>query len=432
MPTGKVRERRFCRPCPSDPRPRKSIFDPVHGSIVLDASALGVVATASFQRLWRIRQTGLAHLVFPGANHTRLEHSLGVYWVARQMSERLGCSEDETRLAGIAGLLHDVGHGPFSHTLDLSLRESLGTTHEGIGRRVVLGEEWPGRPVDRAIGGALRRANVSAEEVADLIDPVPGRDRHPLLRRIVHGAIDADRLDYLQRDAHYTGVAHGAIDALRLLETVGTDGRRIWFAEKGRGAVEGFLVGRALMYDTVYYHKTVRAAELMVQAAVERANGYPDEVRAWFSLTDIDLLHTLRGAGGVSRSLVEGIERRQLLKRAFRWPAAWGERASVRRRLERGPDRRAMEDELADRLGAPRGTVLFDVSGVVEEDDARREWAEIAIRRDDGPPNYIATRPPWRALLRRRPTDARVAVYVPERRRARAAALLERDPRFVP
>lgn len=407
---------------------RKAIFDPVHGPIALDALALALVGTPTFQRLWRIRQTGFAHLVFPGANHTRLEHSLGTYWVAGRFAEHLGLEDAETRRLTTGALLHDLGHAPFSHTLDAPMREVLGHGHEAESRARIEGANGAGGEIP----AILRRHGVDPAGVADLVDP-SARRRGSRLGAILHGAIDADRIDYLQRDAHYTGVAHGAIDAVRLLDTVGRVGGRLVFAEKGRSAVEGFLVGRALMYSTVYFHKTVRAAEVMAEAAVERQPGYPERARAQFAWTDGELLVRLAEIGGRSGALARAIEDRRLYKRAFGWreldPPA---RRRWQRLLRRPVERRALEDEIAHRLGAPDGSVLLDLSGIEVRGDPIEDWADVGLAAGRRVTFPFRGPGPWQALVRRPPADWPVSVYVEPRFRLAAARWLERDPRALP
>ncbi len=410
------------------PASRKAIFDPVHGPIALDPLALALIGTPEFQRLWGIRQTGFAHLVFPGANHTRLEHSLGTYWVASRFADHLGLGRAETREVTTGALLHDLGHGPFSHTLDGPMREVLGHSHETVSREMIEGDPaGTGR-----IPAILQKYDLDPRGVAKLVDP-RRRDRASWLGGILHGAIDADRIDYLQRDAHYTGVAHGAIDAVRLLDTLRVLGGRLVFAEKGRSAVEGFLVGRALMYSTVYYHKTVRAAEMMAQAAVERQPGYPEVARAQFRWTDGELLVRLGDAGGPSGALVRAISERRLYKRAFGWRVLDpGPRERWRRLAHRPVARRALEDEIAARLRAPPGSVLIDLAGVEVRGDPAEDWADVGLLA-----GRIVTYPfrgsgPWHALVNRPPADWPVGVYVAPRFRAAATRLLERDPPVVP
>jgi len=413
---------------PTAPGGRKSIFDPVHGTVVLEGAALELVGTEAFQRLWGIRQTGFAHLVFPGANHTRLEHSLGTYSVAGRVAERLGLDRANSNLVRAAALLHDLGHGPFSHTLDGPMEEVLGHGHEARSRAAIVGHAGDG-----TVPAILERAGLVPKQVADLVDPSVRTRRPAILREILHGAIDADRIDYLQRDAHYTGVAHGAIDAARLLDTMRAIRGRLVFAEKGRSAVEGFLVGRALMYSTVYYHKTVRAAEMMAQAALERLPGYPESARESFDWTDGEWLYRVRAAGGLSEELVRGLTSRRLYKRVpgrrTLTPAA---RREWRRYLERPAERRRLEDEIADRAHAAPGSVLIDLAGLVPRGDPAGDWGEIGLF-EDGSVTYPFRRPSlWLLLATRPPSDWAVSVYATARSRASVERVVSRDAAFLP
>jgi uncharacterized protein len=409
---------------------RKSIFDPVHGIIAVEGAPLELIGTPAFQRLWGVRQTGFAHLVFPGANHTRLEHSLGVFWVTRQMADHLGLSVEESLAVSVGGLLHDLGHGPFSHTLDPSSDEVLGFGHERISRAWITGGSLDGITTPElreapTIPESLEAAGLSPRLVADLVDPAPGRDAHPSLRAMLHGAIDADRIDYLQRDAHYTGVAHGTIDAARLLDTVRERKGRLVFAEKGRNAVEGFLVGRALMYSSVYFHKTVRSAEVMAQSAVERLPDYPDIPHAVFGMTDGEFLAYLTSTGPRGADMVHRFRSRQLYKRALAWrdiPAGLG--AAVRRWLTHPVERRAAEDALTDRLHFPTGTVLIDLAGLSTRAVAG-DWAEVGLLGERQVSYPFRAPSVWRDLAMRPPSAWKVAVYVPPDRRAVAMRRLD-------
>ncbi len=415
----------------------KSIFDPIHGIISLGRAPLDLIADPAFQRLWGIRQTGFAHLVFPGANHTRLEHSLGVYWVARTMAEKLGLDRDRSALVASGGLLHDLGHPPFSHTLEPSMRETLGYGHEAVSRRLITGSDapvvLPGVRIESQIPRILERHGISPPAVARLIDPQRATGSRPLLRALLHGAIDADRIDYLQRDAHYTGVAHGTIDSVRLLDTVRGRGGRLIFAEKGRSAVEGFLVGRALMYSSVYYHKTVRAAEVMAQAAVERLPGYPDEAANLFRFTDVELLVVLRGANGLSRVLTERLLTRRLYKRSYGWKEVTGSRRSRWLSLIRRPEeRRRLEDAIGAQVRSPPGSVLLDLAGLEPREPHGGDWADVGV--EEGRRVVYPFRPPslWQSLIRRPPTFWTVSVYTDPRWREPVEKYLERDPSVLP
>jgi HD superfamily phosphohydrolase len=413
-------------------RTAKSIYDPVHGTITLDGAHLELISHRAFQRLWGIRQTGFAHLVFPGANHTRLEHSLGVYWVAREMAHRLGLDAVDAATVSAGGLLHDLGHAPFSHTLDATMRESIGVGHEALSRLRIVGED-PSDEVDRETAGPsipdiLERHGIDPHGVADRVDPPAGtRERRPLLRSMLHGAVDCDRIDYLQRDAHYTGVAHGAVDAVRLLDTVRLHSGRLVFAEKGRSAVEGFLVGRTLMYTSVYYHKAVRAAEIMLQSAVERLPGYPDAARALFRMTDGELFAALSRSGERPARLVRGLRDRRLFKRVFGWRELPGRRRRLLLRLRRSPEtRRGLEDDLAGAIGAPRGSVLLDIAGSAEPKPADGDLGEIGVLEDGRITRPFRGPSLWRTLALRPPTPWALAVYADPRWRERPASRIAR------
>ena len=412
---------------------RKSIFDPIHGPIALRGAALDLVGTPEFQRLWGIRQTGFAHLVFPGANHTRLEHSLGTFWVAEQMAVRLGLDEGEAQRVTLGALLHDLGHGPFSHTLDGPMVEVLGVPHERLSCARIEGTDpdWPAERV--RVPRVLEHYGVDPSSVARLIDPRRGAAFARLLRAILHGPIDADRIDYLQRDAYYTGVAHGAIDAVRLLDTLREVGGRMVYEEKGRSAVEGFLVGRALMYSSVYFHKTVRAAELMAQAAVERLAGFPDSARPLFHVTDGELLVRLSGAGGISRALVEGLMERRLYKRAFGWRTVSGSaKRTWRRWLDHPGERRSLEDDLASRVRAPPGSVLVDLVGVDARTEPGDDWGGIGLLVGERTTYPFRGASPWRTLATRPASDWAVSVYAARPFAPALSRFLARDPSALP
>jgi hypothetical protein len=415
------------------PEKRKSIFDPVHGIVTLSGAPLALIGDPAFQRLWGIRQTGLAHLVFPGANHTRLEHSLGVYWVARQMAERLGLDAGSEAAVEAGGLLHDLGHAPLSHTLDGTMREVLGIDHERRSRDIITGRaaslpSSPTRPPSR-IPEILERYGLSPEGVAELIDPPSGPRGARVEAMILHGAIDADRIDYLQRDAHYTGVAHGVIDAARLLETVRVRSNRLLWAEKGLNAVEGFLVGRSLMYSSVYYHKTVRSAEVMAQAAVERLPGYPDAARDLFDATDGDLFALLERVGGRPSEIGRALRERRLFKRVHVLRRLTDARRRSFERLVRDPaSRRAMEEELSERLGAPPASVLVDLSGIAPRGSESADWGRVGLLEEDRVRYPFRVPGIWRALAMRPPTHWPVSVYAAPSVADAARAWFRRHP----
>ena len=396
------------------PSGSKYIYDPIHGSVTLEGAALDLVNHPLLQRLWGIKQTGMAHLVFPGAGHTRLEHSLGVLWVVREMARGLGLNEQEKHRVELAGLLHDVGHTPFSHSLESALKEVTGLNHEEWTVKLIngdlsngfarYGEGIPGYELT-PLPEVLSRHGIRAKDVACLLKELKKGQKSNYLEEMLHGTIDADRLDYLERDAHYTGVAHGAIDSSRLMETLRISDGHLAFAEKGRSAVEGFLVARSLMYATVYYNKTVRIAEAMILSAIERFPGYPESAGDLLSMTDGNLLSALDAAGGRAREMAMRLKVRALFKRAF----VIGEGNTARNwdRLVSDPAaRREVEDKLASLFHGRPGDVIIDAIK-----PATYPGEDVIIVDNDGPHDLLKDDPFLAHMVRRSPTRWSVAVY---------------------
>ncbi len=246
------------------PRPAGKILnDPIYGFITVPHPVvLRLIDHPWFQRLRYIKQLGLSHLVYPGALHTRFHHALGSMHLMGQAIGTLrakghATSDEEALGAHIAILLHDIGHGPFSHTLEHSLVEGIG--HEDISALVMdaLNDQMDGA---LSMGLAIFR------------------DRYPLhfLHQLVTGQLDVDRMDYLNRDSFYTGVSEGVIGGdriIKMLQVVNGPGAssKLVVEEKGIYSIEKFLVARRLMYWQVYLHKTVVSAEGMLQEALRRA-----------------------------------------------------------------------------------------------------------------------------------------------------------------
>lgn len=251
-------------------RSAKIIRDPVHDVISFrldrptDALLFALINAPEFQRLRRIRQLGLANLAYPGADHSRYSHSLGVMQTARRMLEHLGQlidlnPRDQTRCLA-ACLLHDLGHGPFSHVF-----ERVGNIqHEQLGARIIRDSESRVHQVLAAHDAAL------PAEVAGMLR---GEAPADLYRDVLSGQLDADRLDYLLRDNLMTGSRYGGFDLTWLLHalTIDSSTGRLAVTAKGISAVEAYLQSRYHMYRNVYFHKVVRSAEGMVRLALQRA-----------------------------------------------------------------------------------------------------------------------------------------------------------------
>lgn len=238
----------------------KKIYDEVHGYIELDEIALKLVELEVFQRLRRIKQLGVTFYVYPGAVHTRFSHSLGVYHIMKKLSERLSregyVEKDDIPLLEAAALLHDIGHLPYSHALEMFYLKIDGGSfgHEDLSREIIVSDD--------SVEEALSSAGIDKYEVASIID---GRHKEPLYNQLMSSDLDVDRMDYLVRDSLHTGVTYGSIDLDRLLETITVDPEgNIAVKDKGLIAVENFYLARLHMYRGVYYHKTSLGYELLL------------------------------------------------------------------------------------------------------------------------------------------------------------------------
>jgi hypothetical protein len=237
---------------------RKIINDPVYGFITIDDELIfRIISHPYYQRLRRIHQMAMAALVYPGAVHTRLHHSLGAYHLmCNAISELRGkgfeISREEEQGAKAAILLHDIGHGPYSHALEDTLIENV--THENISLLLM-------KNMNEQMNGQLQTA-------IDIFT-----DKHPkkFLHQLVSGQLDVDRMDYLMRDSFFTGVNEGVIAYDRILKMLTVHNGELMIEEKGIYSIEKFLVSRRLMYWQVYLHKTVLCAEKMMVNIITRA-----------------------------------------------------------------------------------------------------------------------------------------------------------------
>jgi len=428
----------------------KIVHDSVHGSIRLDGVFLSLLEAPELQRLHSIHQLGLSYLVYPGANHTRFEHSLGTFHVARRICTSLQLDRGEAELVQTAALLHDVGHLPYSHTLEFVLHDQFGIDHADISRRLIRGDEALLSASDRRILGkiaslpeALERHRMNPNEVARLLEgkiqeygpqKMLQKERGQThfnakryLSQIVNGPVDADQLDYLKRDAHYTGVAYGVTDLDRLFETLQVFNGDLVIDRGGLSAVEGMLVARALMFSSVYFHKTVRIAELMLAKAVEMLG--KDEVDQIHSMTDASLLAHLVSKGGYFEEIATLIKYRRLFKKAFGIPAAevlqdgWNEIES----LAKVGKRRSVEEDIARRATVDPGYVIIDVpSSELAISEPRIAMTDIRVL-DNGKVKLLPRISPIAASLQmRRSHEWAVMVSCPAKHRDRVAKAAER------
>lgn len=275
--------------------------DPVHNIIALDRALpedrllADLIDTPEVQRLRRVRQLGLATYAYAGADHSRFSHSLGVMHVARRILTRLArdvaIDPWQRLVTTCAGLLHDLGHWPFSHVVE----EIVGERHE----------RWSARLVEDPEGAVHRRlAAYDARLPAAIVERMRHGGRPRFLADLVSSQLDADRFDYLLRDSLMTGVAYGLYDLEWILETLAVDeaGDRVVVQEKGHLAVVAYLQARHHMYQQVYFHKTVRAADVMLKALLARAVDLAREGRLAFPLPGSPFGRALRGGAPLARA----------------------------------------------------------------------------------------------------------------------------------
>jgi uncharacterized protein len=282
----------------------KIIKDPVHGYVEVEDFALAILDSPPLQRLRYIKQLGFSYLVYPGANHTRFEHSLGTMFLADVAARRFGLSDKDRTLVVAAGLLHDIGHGPFSHASEPLMEQFLHTTHDDLDR--VL------RPQTRTL---LEEHGISPPELCQVV-----RGNHRL-SGIIHGDLDVDRMDYLLRDAYYTGAPYGTVDAQRLIRhLVQTPEGETVLDENGVNAAESLLISRTLMRPSVYYHHVSRIGECMFQLAVleHTSGGREETIRQFMAMDDATCMYALRTSESpVARELADRLYERRLYKRAL-------------------------------------------------------------------------------------------------------------------
>jgi hypothetical protein len=277
------------------------IRDPIHGNIVVDQTESRIIDTPEMQRLKYIKQLDLSYLVFPGANHTRFEHSLGTMQVAKILfSDALGRKEPEF---SYVGLLHDIGHGPFSHLSEPYIEKYLGKNHEQIGVERIR---------DSEIADIISDSGMSLNKVLSYFKGSEKID-------VVGGTLGADRIDYLMRDSHYTGVAYGVIDYHRLQAKLVLYKGRVAILEGGIAGAESMLIARYFMFSSVYMHHAKIIASQMLRRSIEIAleEGAFD-AKHMARMSDEQLLLSISGSkSGEAKELVGRIIERRLYKRAY-------------------------------------------------------------------------------------------------------------------
>tara|TARA_Y100001960_G_scaffold332086_1_gene431351 strand:+ start:581 stop:1897 length:1317 start_codon:yes stop_codon:yes gene_type:complete len=417
----------------------KIINDAIHGQFKLEGATEELLATPEINKLSHIKQLGLAHLVFPGAHHTRFEHSMGASHIAGMMAESVGLNERDKTTLEVAAMLHDVGHGPYSHTLEHILSERGGMDHMSVTEGIILGDydvliEGEEDSIDErdSIPDILERNDLDPEEVASLIrgPDASGKERSLInwtegmsdfsgedktMAHLIHGSVDCDQLDFLLRDSHFTGVKHGVVDLHPLVGSLGSQGGDVVVDQGGLSALEGMLLARGLMYSAVYFHRVTRVTEVMLSRAVERAGGsLPDSVDLQRRV-DSEIWGALSDAGGFAKDMVTRLKYRKLLKICLsrRMEDLSEEQKQLLVSLSNDSEsRRALEEELALRSGLEPGYVAIDVPSVkLLLSEPRMSQVDVRVAGDDGKTRWLREITPMADALKNRHVSQE-AVYV--------------------
>ncbi len=275
----------------------KFIRDSVHGNLKVDEFEVRLIDTPQIQRLRRIKQLGFTYLVYPGANHTRFEHSIGTMYLSSKLANHLGLDQHQKRMLRISAILHDSGHGPFSHVSE----RVIANTHEELTSQLIKNSE---------LGDILKEAF----NLKEIIEIIGGKGS---LGQIISGELDVDRMDYLLRDSHYTGVAYGVIDVERLIYNMVLEDN-LMLKRKGVQAAESMLLARYFMYPSVYQHHTTRIINSMFRRCLyklfEMKLVNPEEI---YLYDDLDIISTARAQKGYVQDIIKRLDNRSLFKTVY-------------------------------------------------------------------------------------------------------------------
>ena len=319
----------------------KFIRDSIHGNLPLNPFEIEVLDYPQLQRLRRVKQLGFISLIYPGANHSRFEHSIGTMHLASKLADQLELSKDDKDLVRIAGLLHDAGHGPFSHVSEAV----LGVNHEEITAFVIEKTSIHDKLSEKF-------------DTKEIIDIINGEGK---LGPIISGDLDMDRMDYLIRDSHYTGVAYGVIDTERIISNLKLE-RELILDIKGVQAAESALTARYLMYPSVYQHHTTRIINAMFRRCLrDLINQDSLDPKDMYKYDDADMISICRHSEGLSREMMEKIDNRNLLKRAKVLPVNLFEEPEKIFKIEK-EDLLKAEEEISEDFNLNRDYTILNIA----------------------------------------------------------------------
>jgi HD superfamily phosphohydrolase len=290
------------------------IKDPIYGYIRLTETEKKIIDTGPVQRLRRIRQLSGAEYVYPAATHTRFEHVLGTMYLAGVLVENLPAELDENKRKAmkVAALLHDVGHAPYSHLFEPMLQKYLGKTHEDMSTSIIVNSE---------LSNVLQEEGLDPSTVSRLCVGRYEDPKRAYLNQVIRSSVDVDKMDFVLRDSYHTGAGYGGVDIFRLIYTMDVLNGNLAVDVTALSTLESFILARLESFRTIYFHKTSRAAQIMLLKALEYAKddlriSELESVDKYLALDDDTVWATLR-KNPKSRTIVEDLNRRKLLKCAY-------------------------------------------------------------------------------------------------------------------
>ena len=338
------------------------IKDPVHGYVYITAAEKEIIDSFPLQRLHRLRQLAGAQYVYPGANHTRFEHSVGVMFLASRVTENPNISqkisEEEAEIVRVAALLHDVGHGPFSHVFEHLLDKELSKTHEDITCWIVTNSE---------LRDVLNKIGYDSKAVGKLAIGVLHKSQKAFLDQIISSAVDVDKLDFVVRDTFHTGAEYGYVDVFRLIHALDVLDENLAVDLGALSALESFIIARIESFKSIYFHRVGRAAQIMLAMAMEKANEElgltsfktPEE---YLAMDDYTVWTQLKNCKK-SRGIIENLERRKMLKCVYE-RTFYEKDAVISNIFSQETHRKQIQADIAKKANAEAEAVIIDVPTV--------------------------------------------------------------------
>jgi hypothetical protein len=347
------------------PMPRNywgELKDPVHGYVYITEQEKEIIDSFPVQRLHRLRQLAGAEYVYPGANHTRFEHSIGVMYLAGRVAENPNISqkisENEAEMVRIAALLHDVGHGPFSHVFEQLLDKEFGKTHEDMTRWIIEKSELKDK---------LGKIGCDPKEIGKLAVGALHKPKKAFIDQIISSAVDVDKLDFVVRDTHHTGAEYGYIDIFRLIHAIDVLDENLAVDLGALSALESFIIARIESFKSIYFHRVGRAAQIMLAMAMEQANEElgltnfrsPEEYLDMDDYTVWTKLKTCKK----SIDIIRNLERRKMLKCAYE-RTFYEKDAMISNIFSQETHRKQLQSDIAKKAKVNMEKVIIDVPTV--------------------------------------------------------------------